>query len=110
MEAKTPYLIELKRDSAPITYSQLVELWKENFSEDWKKAESNFKAGDAMLISGDYNTAITKYSDALNVFPNYYDALNRRGCAYDNSGKSDLALIDYEKAIEVNPVNCSHAH
>ena len=50
-------------------------------------------------MKADYGSAISKYTEALSVFPNYYEALNRRGCAYDNSGKPDEALKDYNRAI-----------
>ena len=49
-----------------------------------------------------------KFTEALNVFPNYYDALNGRGAAYKQGGKfDDLAMQDYEKAIQMNPENGS---
>ena len=50
--------------------------------------------------SGD---AIDVYSQAIKIEPDYAEAYNNRGIAYDDTGDYDQAIRDYSKAIELKP-------
>src|SRR5271167_2671938 len=60
---------------------------------------------DAQRASGDLADAIADDSDALSLLPNLIPALNSRGIAYRETAKYDLALADFNAAINLLPDN-----
>ncbi len=50
-----------------------------------------------------YELALSDYSKAIDINPNYADAYNNRGNLYSDLQKYELALSDYSKAIDINP-------
>ncbi|GCA71998.1 TPR repeat-containing protein YrrB [Microcystis aeruginosa NIES-2519] len=50
-----------------------------------------------------YDLAISDYSKAIEINPNYAQAYVNRGNLYSDLQKYDLALSDYNKAIDINP-------
>jgi tetratricopeptide (TPR) repeat protein len=52
---------------------------------------------------GQWDKAITDYSRAIEIDPNYTDAYNDRGLTYGNLGQWDKAITDYSRAIEIDP-------
>ena len=59
--------------------------------------------GEAAFESGDYAAAITAYTDALALNPNFAEAYNDRGIAYYRRDEVDRALLDYERALALRP-------
>jgi uncharacterized protein YjbI with pentapeptide repeats len=59
--------------------------------------------GNALRNEGKYNEAIEYYDKALEINPNYADALNGKGNALRNKGKYNEAIEYYDKALEINP-------
>jgi tetratricopeptide (TPR) repeat protein len=51
----------------------------------------------------DFDRAISDYSEAVRLKPNYPEAFNNRGEAYRNKGDFDRALADYNEALRLNP-------
>ncbi|MBR1396549.1 MAG: tetratricopeptide repeat protein [Selenomonadaceae bacterium] len=76
---------------------------------EYEQADNEFrvnqflKEGNQLYYQGDYNGAIAKYNEALNLNPNFDWAYNNRGLAYGNLQNYDAAMADYNKAIELNP-------
>ena len=52
---------------------------------------------------GQYDIAITDYTQAIELNPKYAVAYNGRGLAYRAKGDNDRALADYSQAIQLNP-------
>jgi tetratricopeptide (TPR) repeat protein len=50
-----------------------------------------------------YELALSDYSKAIEINPNFAEAYGNRGNLYYYQQKYDLALSDYSKAIEINP-------
>lgn len=50
----------------------------------------------------DFDNAITDYTNAIELDPEYADAYNHRGIAYLSNGDIDNAIADYTKAIELD--------
>ncbi|MCA2656464.1 tetratricopeptide repeat protein [Microcystis sp. M061S2] len=50
-----------------------------------------------------YELALSDYTKAIEINPNYANAYYNRGNLYSNQQKYELALSDYSKAIEINP-------
>jgi len=59
----------------------------------------------ALLKSGDYRTAITKYQKAISFDGTYGDAYNNIGNCYATMNQTDSARIFYEKAVAIDPSN-----
>ncbi|WP_044034478.1 tetratricopeptide repeat protein, partial [Microcystis aeruginosa] len=50
-----------------------------------------------------YDLALSDYSKAIELNPNFAEAYNNRGVLYSYQQKYELALADFNKAIEINP-------
>ena len=76
---------------------------KIGFSQDNNFYNAYFE-GNSLLVKGQYDKAIEKYSAALKSFSADYVYYNR-GNAYN--GKKDFtnAMLDYSKTISMNPNN-----
>ena len=53
----------------------------------------------ALTSTGELNEAIDTCSQAIELYPTRWQALNNRGTAYFVSGQIDLALTDYRQAL-----------
>lgn len=51
---------------------------------------------------GDFDSAITDYTEAAELDPEYAEAYNYRGFAYLNNGDIDKTIADYTKAIDID--------
>jgi Flp pilus assembly protein TadD len=62
-----------------------------------------FSRGVACGAKGDYDHAITAYSEAIRFEPKSPIAYNNRGVAYFNTGDNDHAIADYAESIRLDP-------
>jgi tetratricopeptide (TPR) repeat protein len=67
------------------------------------RATSRYREGMHLLGPGDFQGAITQFTKAIAIFPDYADAYLGRGKARQAAGQSAAALADFEKAIAMNP-------
>ena len=77
-----------------------------SFSQSNEKlllAEQFWFKGNAKLHNNDTYGAISEYSKAIKVYPNYVTAYLDRGVAKASLGDHKGALIDVNKAIELKP-------
>lgn len=58
---------------------------------------------------GDHDTAVTEYTRAIELEPNYAAAYNNRGNSYAKQKQYERAIQDYDKAIELDP-NYAYAY
>lgn len=68
-----------------------------------EKAEGLKLEGNRAMASKDYETAISKYSSAIELIPTNAVYLSNRAAAYSSMRNHELALKDAEKATEVEP-------
>lgn len=71
-------------------------------NSDWK-AGSAFAQGDELLKKNDFNVAVTRFNDAINLDPKYAEAYCKRGIAYGNLRQFQKTIDDCSKAIEIYP-------
>ena len=57
--------------------------------------------GDNFYNNKDYRSAINAYNNALDLDPTFHKVLINRGTSYMCLGEFDLALIDFNKAIDL---------
>jgi tetratricopeptide (TPR) repeat protein len=51
---------------------------------------------------GDLSTAINEYKRALDIYPNFVEAYNNIGEIYSRTGKNEMAISVYEKALRID--------
>jgi tetratricopeptide (TPR) repeat protein len=51
---------------------------------------------------GDLSTAINEYKRALDIYPNFIEAYNNIGEIYSRTGKNEMAISVYEKALRID--------
>lgn len=66
-------------------------------------AADYLQQGITNLEAGNYEQAITDFSQAIELQPDLAEAYNNRGIAYAGSGDLQQAIADYSKAIELQP-------
>ncbi len=91
----TLYATDIKKvpNSAKLNYHYALELAKKGASEDPMVA-----AEPAMLDS-----AITRYSKAIEIWPTYRDAFAGRGLAFFRKKDYEKAFSDYQTALKFDP-------
>ena len=62
-----------------------------------------FQTGILLITEDKAQSAIEKLNRVIELKPDFAEAWNRRGNAYEALGDEDRALADYEKTIELNP-------
>jgi len=97
----------LLREKDRKTLQTLLEIHKRVLpdSQDIVEYEKDMKNdwGVAALDDGNYEFAITLFTEAIRLDPKYVDAYNNRGNANADQGKFDAAIADYSQAIQMHP-------
>jgi len=60
-----------------------------------------FAKGQSLFNNSNFTDAISQYTQAININPNYVDAYIDRGASKANIGQYDAAIKDYKKAEEL---------
>jgi tetratricopeptide (TPR) repeat protein len=106
--------IDLSQDKSEAYGSRAYAYWKmQDFRksiEDYKKiveldpknANSHLNLGNAYFNLSAYDLAANTYSEVIKITPNA-ESYNLRGWALTNDEKYKEALLDFDKAIELNP-------
>ena len=68
---------------------------------DESPARLMLETGNFFMMLGQSGGAIDIYSQAIKIEPDFAEAYNSRGIAYDGMGDYDQAIRDYNKAIEL---------
>jgi len=66
-----------------------------------KKALATKEIGKKFRVDGEYEKAIKKFSESININPNDPFAYGGRGLSYALNDQDDLAIEDYTKSIEI---------
>jgi len=96
-DKNAPELAKSKIDMDALP-AQAVGL-KETLS-DLRQAEAYNLQGESNIGKHLYNNAIKDFSRALDINPNYVDALINRGGAYAQLGRFNDALMDFNQALK----------
>ena len=89
-----PTVMELSRQVAEAHYNRGVVFYIE--------AEGGYDRGVLYCGEGEYERAVTDFTAAIELDPQYAQAYNRRGLAYRRQGDYDRAITDYIDAIRLN--------
>jgi len=72
-------------------------------------AETNCRAGNALLNLGRVDEAIVQYQKVLAIWPESPDSYAGLGSAFLQKKRLDEAIIEYQKAVEIKP-DLAEAH
>ncbi|HLH39554.1 MAG TPA: tetratricopeptide repeat protein [Bryobacteraceae bacterium] len=68
-----------------------------------QRADKEYQAAMKLMASGNYKDAIGKFSRAIVIWPQHFNAYLERGITHRYLNESDQALADFDRAIEINP-------
>jgi len=66
-------------------------------------AQAHLNHGIAHHSAGDFTAALTSYTEALSLYPQYAEAYYHRGRAHDENNDLDAAIADFSEAIRLQP-------
>jgi formylglycine-generating enzyme required for sulfatase activity/lipoprotein NlpI len=68
-----------------------------------QEAITHYERGLIHQESGDFEGAIERFSQAIELDPNFAQAYSDRGVAHSNIDDLELAILDFDQAIEIDP-------
>ena len=81
--------------------------YADNGSEISQQAMKLNQRGVSHLHKKEYDQAIARFREALQIQPEYPDALDNLGKALDATGKDAEAIAEFDKAIKIAPSNAA---
>ncbi|MDR2601037.1 MAG: tetratricopeptide repeat protein [Spirochaetaceae bacterium] len=66
-------------------------------------AENRNNSGLTFYNAGNYTQAISEFTEAIKLFPEFTIAYNNRGVAYVKTGEYAKAMDDFNQALRLNP-------
>jgi len=75
------------------------------FDMSKEKSEAMMEEADRYLDFGDYTSALSKYTQILEIDPGNDEAYAMMGSVYGELGNSALAMTNLSKALNLNPEN-----
>ncbi len=66
-------------------------------------ALEHFRQGNELSRAGEFENAVKEYEKALELDPQYVDAMTNLGVAYYNLGQLDEAIEQYTAALDIAP-------
>ncbi len=82
-------------------YDKLIKAYERAINKRIKGPYlGRLQLGEIYIKMGAYDKAIDCYSEAISLFPDFPDAYNDRGVAYEKLGRRKEAKQDYAKAYE----------
>ena len=83
-------------------FVMLQLLWREQ-RQRRRALPNHLKEGRMRMAHGDYDAAMSSYTEVLKIAPYLGDAYLQRGCAQEAKGDCQAALVDYDRALRNDP-------
>ncbi len=84
-------------------FPRYVAFTGQDSSEIVRQANEHFKRANALANQDKRMEAIAEYSQAIELFPLFYEAMDNRAFTYMELGRNREALRDFEQSLLVNP-------
>ena len=89
---------------SPANYTRAFACYDTILKIDPKFSAANFNKGFIQLVYlRDYSKAISDFTEAIRLFPQYYQAYYNRGLAQEKLGRLKEAETDYREALAIKP-------
>ena len=75
----------------------------QDLNELLKKANEAYKSGYYLTDEKKYEAALEKYSEAVDIFPLFFEALHNRAFVLMDMGRWEEAIDDFKRSLQVNP-------
>ena len=79
-----------------------------NFKEIFMNAKEYYERGEKYSEEGNYDEAISDFTEVIKLEPNNHMAYDRRGSLYMNKKEFDLAIADFTEAIRLDDPPTGH--
>lgn len=90
------------RDST--RYRESLQLYDDILNLDPSNAAAAFNQGFINLeYLQDYNSAKERFTHAIDLYPQYFQAFYNRGLCWESLGNNEEALKDYNRALSLKP-------
>jgi PQQ-dependent catabolism-associated CXXCW motif protein len=100
--AHRPYPIDF--DHIPLTWSGMLTTTAHEVMQTlWPDPDFNYKRGLDYKAKGQFDSAVSDFSEAIKRNPNHTDAYFHRALAFASKGDLDEALSDFLKVVELDP-------
>ena len=83
--------------------TDVIAACDQNIAFDPRDAQVYQARGAAWYRLGDYDHAISDFTQSINIDPKYIRAFFNRGLAWEKKGKLDEALIDFKYFADLDP-------
>ena len=67
----------------------------------WVQANSQFNEGVRLYRANNFDAAVAKYKEAIEIYPDDYEFHNSLGLAYKKKNQLDEALTAFKKSIQL---------
>ena len=84
-------------------YARAETFWRDTLAKNPEAWKAHSNLAGVLARQGQLDEAITHYSAALQIRPNYPEAHNHWGIVLSMQGKRDEALEQFAAALELNP-------
>ena len=84
-------------------FPRYVSFTGQDSNEIVRKANEHYKRAYHLGDQGKRTEAVAEYSEAIELFPLFYEAIDNRAFTYMELGKIREALSDFEQSLRVNP-------
>jgi len=75
----------------------------QNVNEIVKFAKGFYQQAHELTNQNNHLAAIQKYTSAIDLMPNFHEAIDNRAFCYMDIGKLDEAIVSFEQSLRVNP-------
>ena len=103
MRAKVQIIIFSFILGLALTYGNAIAAGTSSTKSSPPKVSPEFKAGKKAVEKGDFQSAISYLTKALEKDPNNADTQNLLGYSYRKLGDTEKAFTHYEIALKINP-------
>ncbi len=86
-----------------MVYRNRITLWQDCVDKSPRKARPYHNLGVALADYGYHDEAIKNYHKALQIKPNYQDAIANIGLSLAQQGKIEESITQFLKALDINP-------
>lgn len=99
-----------RKTMAGLEYLQSTEFYNFQVEQNPGNVGARFLLADKLMNSGEFGRAVSDLSEVLKTHPRSVEALYMRGKCFFELKKYELAILDFDRAIELDPLGARAQH